>query len=144
MSSPPEDYEINDVTEKVKEYAELSKVIKVTQEKLKILNRKKKELYKEVLPKLETTNITKCNLSFGTLKVVQSTRKVIPTKLTIKDKYLSFFNDRFLDNDFIVATPQEKVHILYNYIYVDNVEFKKQTSMTLTYSKEFRNSLKSS
>ena len=32
--------DINDVTEKVKEFAELSKVIKVTQEKLKILNKK--------------------------------------------------------------------------------------------------------
>ena len=34
--------EINDVTEKVKEYAEISKTIKIIQEKLKLLNKKKK------------------------------------------------------------------------------------------------------
>ena len=55
--------ELTDVTEKVKEFAELSKAIKITQEKLKILNKKKKELYKEVVPKLKTSNISKCNFS---------------------------------------------------------------------------------
>jgi hypothetical protein len=142
MSSDIPENEITEVSEKVKEYAEISKIIKMTQEKLKVLNKKKKELYKEVLPKLETTNITKCNLAFGTIKVVQSKRKIMPTKVTIKEKYLSFFNNRFLDEDFILATPEQKAQILYDYIYVDNIEFKKQTSMTLTYSKEFRNSLK--
>ena len=63
------DQELNDVTEKVKEFAEISKTIKITQEKLKVLNKKKKELYKEVIPKLKTNNVTKCNLQFGTLKV---------------------------------------------------------------------------
>jgi hypothetical protein len=142
MSSAIPENEITEVSEKVKEYAEISKIIKMTQEKLKVLNKKKKELYKEVLPKLETTNITKCNLAFGTIKVVQSKRKIMPTKVTIKEKYISFFNNRFLDEDFILASPEQKAQILYDYIYVDNIEFKKQTSMTLTYSKEFKNSLK--
>ena len=47
--------EIVKVTDKVKEYAELSKTIRVTQEKIKILNTKKKELYKELIPKLKST-----------------------------------------------------------------------------------------
>ena len=37
-------------TEKIKEFAELSKTIKITQEKLKLLNNKKKQLCKEVIP----------------------------------------------------------------------------------------------
>ena len=85
MDSEPD---LNEVTEKVKEYAELSKTIKVTQEKLKVLNKKKKELYKEVVPKLKNSNITKCNLPYGTLKVTKVKRKVAPTKTTIKDKYI--------------------------------------------------------
>ena len=32
--------DLSDISEKVKEYAELSKTIKVTQEKLKVLNNK--------------------------------------------------------------------------------------------------------
>jgi len=142
MSSAIPENEVNEVSQKVKEYAEISKIIKMTQEKLKVLNKKKKELYKEVLPKLETTNITKCNLAFGTIKVVQSKRKIMPNRVTIKEKYLSFFNNRFLDEDFILASPEQKAQILYDYIYVDNIEFKNQTSMTLTYSKDFKNSLK--
>ena len=39
------DDNINDITEKVKEYAEISKTIKLTQEKLKVLNKKKRELH---------------------------------------------------------------------------------------------------
>ena len=78
--------ELNDVTEKVKEYAEISKTIKITQEKLKVLNKKKKELYKEVIPKLKTNNVTKCNLPFGTLKVIKSKIKINPTKTSMKEK----------------------------------------------------------
>jgi hypothetical protein len=132
---------LNEVTEKVKEYAEISKTIKVTQEKLKVLNKKKKELYKEVIPKLKTTNITKCNLPYGTLKVVKTKRKIMPSKLTMKDKYISFFNTTF-DQEFINASPEEKANILYNYIYVDNIEFKEESNITMTYSKEFREQFK--
>ena len=76
--------EIVKVTDKVKEYAELSKTIRVTQDKIKILNTKKKELYKELIPKLKSTNIEKCNLAFGTLKLIETNRKILPNKSNIK------------------------------------------------------------
>jgi len=132
---------IDEVTEKVKEYAELSKTIKLTQEKLKVLNKKKKELYKEVVPKLKTTNITKCNLPFGTLKVVKTKRKIMPSKLTMREKYISFFNTSF-DQHFIEMSADEKSQMLYNYIYVDNIEFKEENNITMTYSKDFREQFK--
>ena len=118
------DQDLTEVTEKVKEYAEISKTIKLTQEKLKILNQKKKELYKEVIPRLKTTNITKCNLPFGTLKVVKSRRKIMPTRITMKEKYLAFFNTLF-DQEFINMSHQEKANRLFNYIYIDNIEYKE-------------------
>jgi len=141
MSSCEEE-EINEVTEKVKEYAEISKTIKITQEKLKVLNKKKRELHKVVIPKLKINNVTKCNLSFGTLKVIKSKRKVTPNKVSMKDKYISFFNTRSLDEDYIRGSPEEKSLILFNYIYVDNIEFKEESTISLTYSKEFRDQFK--
>jgi len=134
--------EINEVTEKVKEYAELSKTIKLTQEKLKVLNKKKTELNKELTPKLKTTNITKCNLSFGTLKVIKSKTKVTPSKVTMKDKYISFFNSRSQEEDFVKGTPEEKSEILFKYIYIDNVEFKEQQRISMTYNKDFKDQFK--
>jgi len=129
---------LNDVTEKVKEYAELSKTIKLIQEKLKFLNKKKKELYKDVVPKLKTTNITKCNLPFGTLKVVKTQRKIAPTKATMKDKYVSFFNSTFDQT----STPEQNADLLFKYIYVDNIETKEENNITMTYNKEFRDQFK--
>ena len=73
---------IDDITEKVKEYAEISKTIKLTQEKLKVLNKKKKELQKEVVPKLKTSNITKCNLPYGTLNINKTKIKLIKWKIS--------------------------------------------------------------
>lgn len=140
--SLPEEEEINDVTEKVKEYAEISKVIKITQEKLKILNKKKKELYKVVIPKLKSNNVTKCNLPFGTLKVIKTKRKITPNKVSMKDRYISFFNTTSNEPVFINGTPEEKSVILFNYIYVDNIEFKEESSISMTYSKEFRDQFK--
>ena len=140
MSLPDE--EINDVTEKVKEYAEISKTIKITQEKLKVLNRKKKELYKVVVPKLKTNNIQKCNLPYGTLKVLKSKRKITPNKVSMKDKYISFFNTRAVEQDFINGTAEEKSNMLFNYIYVDNIEFKEESTISMTYNKEFREQFK--
>jgi hypothetical protein len=134
--------DIEEVTEKVKEYAELSKTIKITQEKLKVLNKKKKELYKEVVPKLKVNNVTKCNLSFGTLKVVETKRKVMPTKTNIKDRYIDFFNKIKHDQEFISASPEQKGTMLYNYIYVDNIEYKQSQSITMNYNKEFRDQFK--
>jgi hypothetical protein len=143
MSEPEEEEEVlNDVTERVKEYAEISKTIKITQEKLKVLNKKKKELYKVVVPKLKQNNVTKCNLSFGTLKVIKTKRKVTPNKVSMKDKYITFFNTRGQDSDFIKATPEEKSEILFKFIYVDNIEFKEESTISMTYSKEFRDQFK--
>jgi hypothetical protein len=139
MDSEPD---LNEVTEKVKEYAELSKTIKITQEKLKVLNKKKKELYKEVVPKLKSSNVTKCNLPYGTLKVTKVKRKILPTKTNIKDKYTIFFNTRAFEQDFMNGTPEERVTILYNFIYIDNIEFKEEQSISMTYSKEFRDQFK--
>jgi hypothetical protein len=133
---------INEVTEKVKEYAELSKTIKITQEKLKVLNKKKKELYKLVVPKLKINNVTKCNLPFGTLKVIKTKRKVTPNKVSMKDRFIAFFNTRALDQDYITGSAEQKSLILFNYIYVDNVEFKEEQSITMTYNKEFKEQFK--
>ena len=134
--------EINEVTEKVKEYAEISKTIKITQEKLKVLNKKKKELYKIVIPKLKSNNFTKCNLPFGTLKVIKTKRKVTPNKVSMKDRYISFYNTRALDEDFVRGTPEEKSEILFKFIYIDNIEIKEESSISMTYSKEFRDQFK--
>jgi len=134
--------EINDVTEKVKEYAEISKTIKITQEKLKLLNKKKKELYKVVLPKLRINNVTKCNLPFGTLKLTKSKRKITPNKVSMKERYIAFYNTRALEQDFIQGTPEVKSDILFNYIYVDNVETKEESTISMTYCKEFRDQFK--
>lgn len=133
---------INDVTEKVKEYAELSKTIKVTQEKLKILNKKKKELYKDVVPALKNTNITKCNLPFGTLKVTKTKKKIMPTKMSIKEKYIAFFNSRAREQDFSDGTPEQQADILHKFIYIDNIEYKEEHSILMTYNKEFRDQFK--
>jgi len=140
MEQPPEDLE--QLTEKVKEYAELSKTIKITQEKLKILNKKKAELHKEVVPKLKNSNITKCNLPYGTLKVTKVSRKILPTKTNIKDKYILFFNTRAKEQDYIEASPEQKAQILFNFIYVENLEIKEQQNISMTYNKEFKDQFK--
>jgi hypothetical protein len=134
--------EISAVTNKVKEYAELSKTIKVTQEKIKVLNTRKKELYKELLPKLKSTNIQKCNLSFGTLKITETNRKIVPNRSNIKEKYIDFFNSRCLEQDYVTGSPEQKANILFNFIYIDSVEYKKENSISMLYSKEFKDQLK--
>ena len=115
--------EIVKVTDKVKEYAELSKTIRVTQEKIKILNTKKKELYKELIPKLKSTNIEKCNLAFGTLKLIETNRKILPNKSNIKERYINFFNSRILEQDYCTGTAEQKATILFNFIYNISLKF---------------------
>jgi hypothetical protein len=137
-----ESTEINDISEKVKEYGEISKTIKITQEKLKILNKKKKELHKEVVPKLKQNNVTKCNLSYATLKVTNVKRKILPNKTNISEKYLNFFNTRALEPDFVNGTPQERTEIIHKYIYVDNVEYKEDSTLSMVYSKDFNKKMK--
>jgi hypothetical protein len=114
----PEIKDIDNITEKVKEYAEISKTIKLTQEKLKILNKKKKELQKEVVPKLKINNVTKCNLPYGTLNMTKTKRKIIPTKMNIKTKYIYFFNT-YNNSEFYKMSAEEKSELLYKYIYID-------------------------
>ena len=109
---------------------------------MKVLNKKKKELYKVVVPKLRSTNVTKCNLPFGTLKVVKTKRKVTPNKVSMKDRFISFFNTRALEQDYITGTAEDKSQILFNYVYVDNVEFKEESTISMTYSKEFKEQFK--
>ena len=94
------------------------------------------------MPKLKNSNITKCNLPYGTLKVAKTKRKILPTKTNVKDKYIAFFNSRALDEDFMRANAEEKSNILYKYIYIDNIEFKEEHSLSMTYSKEFRDQFK--
>jgi hypothetical protein len=134
--------EINDITENVKEYAEISKTIKITQEKLKVLNKKKKVLYKEVVPKLKNSNVTKCNLPYGTLKVIKTKRKVVPNKTSMKDKYIAFFNTVGLTQEFLSQTPEEKAESLYKFVYIDNIEYREEQSISMTYSKEFKDQFK--
>ena len=134
--------ELEDITEKVKEYAEVSKAIKIAQEKLKVLNKLKQKLHKEVIPKLKNSNVTKCNLPFGRLKVTKTKRKIAPTKTSLKDKFISFFNTRSTEQDFCMGTPDAKSDIVYNFIYVDNIEFKEEQSITMTYTKEFKEQFK--
>jgi hypothetical protein len=133
--------DIDDITEKVKEYAEISKTIKLTQEKLKVLNKKKKELQKEVVPKLKQNNVTKCNLSYGTLNLNKTKRKIVPTKVTLKTKYNYFFNT-YNNNDFFKMSPQDKAELLYKFIYIDNIEYREEHVISMTYSKEFKEQCK--
>ena len=107
-----------------------------------MLNKKKKQLYKDVLPKLKTNNITKCNLPFGTLKMTKSKRKIVPNKATMKEKYISFFNTNGNDHEFLNSTPEKKADILYSYIYINNLEFKEEHMITMSYSKEFNEQFK--
>ena len=132
------DADMVDITKKVKEYAEISKTIKVTQEKLKVLNKKKNTLQKEVLPILKSTNVTKCNLSYGTLKVIETNRKVVPNRASMKEKFVNFFNIAELSG----KTPEQKADILFDYIYVDSAETKKECIISMTYSKEFKDQFK--
>jgi hypothetical protein len=135
------DENINDITEKVKEYAEISKTIKLTQEKLKVLNKKKRELHKEVVPKLKQSNVTKCNLPYGTLNVTKTKRKIVPTKVTIKGKYSYFFND-YNNSEFFKMPPDQKAELLYKYIYIDNIEYREDHTISMCYSKEFKEQCK--
>jgi hypothetical protein len=131
-----------ELKDKVKEYAELSKTIKITQEKVKILNKHKKQLQLEILPKLVNNKIEKCNLSFGTLKVVESNRKILPNKSNIKDRYTDFFNSRCLEQDYITGNAEQKAEILFKFIYTDSVEYKKENNLSMVYSKDFKDQLK--
>jgi hypothetical protein len=135
--------EVLDLTkEKIKEYAELCKTIRTAQEKLKILNKHKNDLYKEVFQLIKQSKVQKCNLSFGTLNYRKTTRKVMPSKKTMEGRFEIFFNTLASESEFACASPAEQAKILFKYIYVDSVETKKSDSVSITFSKEFRDQFK--
>jgi hypothetical protein len=134
--------DISEASEKVKEYAEITKAIKITQEKLKVLTKRKSELHKEVIPKLKTCNISKCNLPFGTLKLITSNRKLPPTKKNIQEKYEYFFKTRAKESDFTNGNNIQKAAIMYNYIYNECAEKIQTNSLSIVYNKEFKEEMK--
>ena len=81
-------------------------------------------------------------MPFGTLKVIKSKRKITPTKTSMKEKYITFYNMRAKEYDFTSGTPEEKAEIQFKFIYIDNIEFKEEQSISLIYSKEFKEQFK--
>ena len=76
------------------------------------------------------------------MKVVNTKRKIAPTKLSIKDKFTLFFSKRSSEHDFVTGNPETKSEILYKYIYIDNIEYKQESNLSMTFNKEFKNQLK--
>ena len=60
----------------------------------------------------------------------------------MQDKYVTFFNTVAFDKIFVNSTPEEKSEILYKFIYVDNIEYKEESNITMTYNKEFKEQFK--
>jgi hypothetical protein len=60
----------------------------------------------------------------------------------MKDRYASFFASRAKEQDFVNASAEEKSEILFNFVYVDNVEMKEESVISMTYTKEFRDQFK--
>ena len=142
MSTPDEE-NFEDVKEKIKELGDVNKQLKVTAMKTKLLNKRKKELNKFILPCLRKKEISKCNLPSGTLQVKATKRKVPPKKASLKEKFESFFMSRALDRDFIEAGGKEKAMIMYNYIYVENVEYVEGHNLTFSLDKVIKKQLES-
>ena len=46
------------------------------------------------------------------------------------------------EQDFITGTPEERAEIQFKFIYIDNIEFKEEQSISLIYSKEFKEQFK--
>ena len=60
----------------------------------------------------------------------------------MKDKYVSFFNTVGLTQEFLSQTPEEKAESLYKFVYIDNIEYREEQSISMTYSKEFKDQFK--
>ena len=43
-----------------------------------------------------------------------------------------------MEQDYIDGNPEMKALILFNYIYIDNIEFKEEQSISMTYNKDFK------
>ena len=53
-----------------------------------------------------------------------------------------FFSKRSSEHDFVTVNPETKSEILYKYIYIDNIEYKQESNLSMTFNKEFKNQLK--
>ena len=73
---------------------------------------------------------------------LKSTRKVVPTKTTIKEKYVIFFNTVANDQNFVVAKPEEKANIMHKFIYIDCAESRENVVISMCYNKEFKENIK--
>jgi hypothetical protein len=61
--------------------------------------------------------------------------------VTIKGKYSYFFND-YNNSDFFKMHPDQKAELLYKYIYIDNIEYREDHTISMCYSKEFKEQCK--
>ena len=60
----------------------------------------------------------------------------------MKDKYISFFNTRALEQDYLTGSPEQKAEMLFKYIYTDCVEYREDQSISMTYNKDFKEQMK--
>jgi hypothetical protein len=60
----------------------------------------------------------------------------------MKDKYVAFFNTVGLSQEFLAQKPEEKAESLYKFVYIDNIEYREEQSISMTYSKEFKDQFK--
>ena len=74
--------------------------------------------------------------------MVKTKRKIVPNKASMKEKYVLFFNTTGSNTEYTSGNPEQKSEILYKYIYIDNLEFKEDTTISMTYSKDFREQFK--
>ena len=132
-----------EVKEKIKELGDVNKQLKITAVKTKLLNKRKKELNKFILPCLRKKEIAKCNLPSGTLQIKATKRKVAPKKDTLNDKFESFFMERALEKDFVGGSAKEKARIMYNWIYVEQVEYVEGHNLTFSLDKQIKKQLDS-
>lgn len=139
ISADVENFE--DVKEKIKELGDVNKQLKITATKTKLLNKRKKELNKFILPSLRKKEIKKCNLPSGTLQVKATKRKVPPKKATVKERYEAFFRERALDKDFVEGGAKEKAEIFYKYIYEETVEYIEGHNLTFTLDRQIQKQL---
>jgi hypothetical protein len=138
----PDDVEnFEEVKERIKELGDVNKQLKITATKTKLLNNRKKELNKFILPCLRKKEIKKCNLPSGTLQIKATKRKIPPKKATIKERYEAFFRERALDRDFKEGNAKEKAEIFYKYIYEETVEYVEGHNLTFTLDRQIQKQL---
>jgi len=101
------------------EIAEIKKLMKPLQDKIKILNNQKKELEKDICETMEANDLNEANVEgVGTIEY-KPTKSTVPiTQKTIKEKFILFFESGpgseipFNSKDY-----KDKGEDVYNYIY---------------------------